>query len=44
MISTAIMETMSEELRVLSNGKSAIKFTTVYPTFVRTGLAKPKFR
>jgi len=38
------METMSEELRVLSNGKSAIKFTTVYPTFVHTGIAKSKLR
>jgi len=44
MISTAIMETISEELRVLSNGKSSIKFTTVYPYFVRTGICKPTFR
>jgi len=44
MISIAIMETISEELRVLSNGKSSIKFTTVYPFFVHTGFVKPKFR
>jgi len=44
MILTAIMETLSEELRILSNGKSSIKFTTVYPYFVHTGIAKPKFR
>lgn len=34
------MEAISEELRILSNGKSAIKFTTIYPFFVRTGLVK----
>ncbi|KYN07570.1 Short-chain dehydrogenase/reductase family 16C member 6 [Cyphomyrmex costatus] len=40
-----IMEATSEELRTLSNGKSSIKFTTVYPSFVRTGLCKkPKIR
>ncbi|XP_036139911.1 short-chain dehydrogenase/reductase family 16C member 6 isoform X2 [Monomorium pharaonis] len=38
----AIMEAISEELRILSNGKSSVKFTTVYPNFVDTGLAKPK--
>lgn len=38
--SAAFMEAVSEELRVLSNGKSNIKFTTVYPNFVLTGLAK----
>ncbi|XP_039307651.1 short-chain dehydrogenase/reductase family 16C member 6 isoform X2 [Solenopsis invicta] len=36
----ALMETVSEELRVLSNGKSLVKFTTVYPVFVLTGLSK----
>lgn len=41
----AIMESISEELRALSNGKSSIKFTTVYPALVLTGLAKkPKLR
>ncbi|KAG5318980.1 S16C6 reductase, partial [Pseudoatta argentina] len=30
---------LSEELRVLSNGKSLIKFTTIYPFFVCTGFA-----
>lgn len=39
------MEAMSEELHVLSNGKSSIKFTTVYPGLVLTGLTKkPKIR
>ncbi|KYQ56153.1 Short-chain dehydrogenase/reductase family 16C member 6, partial [Trachymyrmex zeteki] len=41
----AIMETLSKELHVLSNGKSSIKFTTIYPSFVRTGFSKtPKIR
>ncbi|XP_011640988.1 short-chain dehydrogenase/reductase family 16C member 6-like [Pogonomyrmex barbatus] len=41
----ALMEATFEELRVLSNGKSSIKFTTVYPTLVLTGLLKkPKIR
>ncbi|XP_011692662.1 PREDICTED: short-chain dehydrogenase/reductase family 16C member 6-like [Wasmannia auropunctata] len=40
-----LMEAMSEELRALSNGKSSIKFTTVYPTLVHTGMCKkPKIR
>lgn len=39
-IMEGVMEAVSEELRVLSNGKSNIKFTTVYPNFVLTGLAK----
>jgi len=34
------MEAISEELRILSNGKSSVKFTTIYPTLVLTGLAK----
>ncbi|KYN50743.1 hypothetical protein ALC56_09481 [Trachymyrmex septentrionalis] len=38
------MESLSEELRILSNGKSSIKFTTIYPFFVHTGICKPKFR
>jgi len=38
------MAAISEELRVFSNGKSSIKFTTIYPYFVRTGIAKPIFR
>jgi len=37
------MEAISEELRLLSNGKSSVKFTTVYPILVLTGLAK-KFK
>ncbi|KAG5327178.1 S16C6 reductase, partial [Pseudoatta argentina] len=36
----AIMDSVSDELRVLSNKKSSIKFTTVYPFFVRTGFIK----
>ncbi|KAL6266909.1 hypothetical protein P5V15_003737 [Pogonomyrmex californicus] len=41
----ALMEAISEELRALSNGKSSIKFTTVYPALVLTGLLKkPKIR
>lgn len=40
----AIMEAISEELRILSKGKSSIKFTTVYPTFVQTGFAESKIR
>ncbi|KAL6437452.1 hypothetical protein ACFW04_005140 [Cataglyphis niger] len=35
-----LMEAISNELRTYSEGKSLIKFTTVYPTLVRTGLAK----
>ncbi|XP_071571422.1 uncharacterized protein [Temnothorax nylanderi] len=39
------MEAMSEELNELSNGKSSVKFTTVYPALVLTGLSKkPKIR
>ncbi|XP_012061836.1 PREDICTED: short-chain dehydrogenase/reductase family 16C member 6, partial [Atta cephalotes] len=34
---SAIMDSLSDELYVLSNGKSSIKFTTIYPFFVRTG-------
>ncbi|XP_018048376.1 PREDICTED: estradiol 17-beta-dehydrogenase 11-like [Atta colombica] len=41
----AIMYSLSEELCVLSNGKSSIKFTTIYLFFVCTGLIKkPKIR
>ncbi|XP_011874890.1 PREDICTED: short-chain dehydrogenase/reductase family 16C member 6-like isoform X3 [Vollenhovia emeryi] len=36
----AIMEAMSEELRVLSNGKSSVQFTTIYPSLVYTGIVK----
>ncbi|XP_018366944.1 PREDICTED: short-chain dehydrogenase/reductase family 16C member 6-like [Trachymyrmex cornetzi] len=36
----ALMDALSKELHILSNGKSSIKFTTVYPFFVRTGFAK----
>lgn len=40
-----LMEAMSEELRVSSKGKSLIKFTTIYPYMVDTGLCKnPKVR
>ncbi|KYM76463.1 Short-chain dehydrogenase/reductase family 16C member 6 [Atta colombica] len=37
---SAIMDSLSDELYVLSNGRSSIKFTTVYPFFVRTGFVK----
>jgi len=37
------MEAISEELRLLSNGKSSVKFTTIYPGIVLTGLVK-KFK
>ncbi|XP_018400715.1 PREDICTED: short-chain dehydrogenase/reductase family 16C member 6-like [Cyphomyrmex costatus] len=41
----AMMESISDELRIISRGKSAIKFTTVYPYFVNTGLVTNfKFR
>ncbi|XP_036140551.1 short-chain dehydrogenase/reductase family 16C member 6 isoform X2 [Monomorium pharaonis] len=40
-----LMEAISEELRVLSHGKSSVKFTTIYPSLVLTGLVKkPKIR
>ncbi|XP_039307648.1 17-beta-hydroxysteroid dehydrogenase 13 [Solenopsis invicta] len=40
-----LMEAISEELRTLSNGKSSIKFTTIYPALVLTGIVKkPKLR
>ncbi|XP_011688627.1 PREDICTED: 17-beta-hydroxysteroid dehydrogenase 13-like, partial [Wasmannia auropunctata] len=40
-----MMEAVSEELRALSNGKSSVKFTTIYPALVLTGIVKkPKFR
>ncbi|KAL0109613.1 hypothetical protein PUN28_014574 [Cardiocondyla obscurior] len=40
-----LMESISEELRVSSKGKSLIKFTTIYPYMVDTGLCKkPKIR
>ena len=35
-----MMDSLSDELYVLSNGKSSIKFTTIYPFFVRTGFVK----
>lgn len=38
------MEAVSEEFRKLNNGKCSVKFTTVYLTFVRTGMAKSKIR
>jgi all-trans-retinol dehydrogenase (NAD+) len=34
------MEAISEELRIFTNGKSSIKFTTVYPAIVLTGMVK----
>ncbi|CAL1687950.1 unnamed protein product [Lasius platythorax] len=41
----ALMEAISDELRTYSKGKSLIKFTTVYPALVLTGLAKkPRIR
>ncbi|XP_024878205.1 short-chain dehydrogenase/reductase family 16C member 6-like [Temnothorax curvispinosus] len=36
----AIMEAVSEELRAFSNEKSDIKFTTIYPGLVHTGMVK----
>ncbi|XP_029166761.1 short-chain dehydrogenase/reductase family 16C member 6-like [Nylanderia fulva] len=40
-----LMESISEELRISSKGKSLIKFTTIYPYMVDTGLCKnPKIR
>jgi len=40
-----IMEAISEELRIWSNGKSSVKFTTIYPSLVLTGLIKkPKLK
>ncbi|KAL6436710.1 hypothetical protein ACFW04_004860 [Cataglyphis niger] len=40
-----LMESMSEELRISSKGKSLIKFTTIYPYMVDTGLCKkPKLK
>ncbi|XP_050452082.1 17-beta-hydroxysteroid dehydrogenase 13-like isoform X4 [Cataglyphis hispanica] len=36
----ALMEAINNELRTYSKGKSSIKFTTVYPSLVHTGLAK----
>jgi len=39
------MESISEELRIATKGKSLIKFTTIYPYMVDTGLCKkPKIR
>ncbi|XP_014478851.1 PREDICTED: uncharacterized protein LOC106746606, partial [Dinoponera quadriceps] len=34
------METVSEELRMYSKGKSSVKFTTILPGLVTTGLDK----
>ncbi|XP_011640986.1 short-chain dehydrogenase/reductase family 16C member 6 isoform X3 [Pogonomyrmex barbatus] len=40
-----LMESISEELRITSKGKSLIKFTTIYPYMVDTGLCKkPKMK
>ncbi|XP_012529097.1 short-chain dehydrogenase/reductase family 16C member 6 isoform X2 [Monomorium pharaonis] len=40
-----LMESISEELRISSKGKSLIKFTTIYPYMVDTGLCKkPKVK
>ena len=40
-----LMESISEELRVSTKGRSLIKFTTIYPYMVDTGLCKrPKIR
>lgn len=40
-----LMESLSEELRVSTKGKSLIKFTTIYPYLVDTGMCKkPKIR
>ncbi|XP_020289483.1 short-chain dehydrogenase/reductase family 16C member 6-like isoform X2 [Pseudomyrmex gracilis] len=40
-----LMESISEELRTATKGKSLIKFTTIYPYMVDTGLCKkPKIR
>ncbi|XP_029671841.1 protein dhs-3-like [Formica exsecta] len=41
----ALMEAVSDELRTYSKGKSLIKFTTVYPALVLTGIVKkPRIR
>lgn len=41
----ALMEAVFNELRAYSKGKSLIKFTTVYPTIILTGLVKkPRIR
>ncbi|XP_025268731.1 short-chain dehydrogenase/reductase family 16C member 6-like [Camponotus floridanus] len=41
----ALMEAISDELRIHSKGKSLIKFTTVFPTLVLTGILKnPRLR
>ncbi|GAB1867310.1 NADP-retinol dehydrogenase [Camponotus japonicus] len=41
----ALMEAISDELRIYSKGKSLIKFTTVFPALVLTGLVKnPRIR
>ncbi|XP_029166764.1 short-chain dehydrogenase/reductase family 16C member 6-like [Nylanderia fulva] len=40
-----LMEAISEELRMYSNEKSLIKFTTIFPALVLTGIAKkPRMR
>ncbi|XP_025266701.1 short-chain dehydrogenase/reductase family 16C member 6-like [Camponotus floridanus] len=40
-----LMEAVSDELRIYSKGKSLIKFTTIYPAVVLTGLfKKPRTR
>ncbi|XP_070168222.1 short-chain dehydrogenase/reductase family 16C member 6-like isoform X1 [Polyergus mexicanus] len=40
-----LMEAVNDELRTYSKGKSLIKFTTVYPALVLTGIVKkPKMR
>ncbi|XP_012229357.1 short-chain dehydrogenase/reductase family 16C member 6 [Linepithema humile] len=40
-----LMEALSEELRIGTKGKSLIKFTTIYPYMVDTGLCKkPKIK
>lgn len=42
---SGLMEAMSEELRRSSGGRSLIKFTTIYPYMVDTGLVKnPKMK
>lgn len=36
----ALMESLNEELRTSNKGKSSVKFTTIYPALVLTGLIK----
>lgn len=39
-----MMDAVRDELRLQTNGKCSINFTTIYPIFVSTGIVKTKFR